>query len=499
MPFEASSSEPRGEWVGELAAVALTRELRAAGVPAIRRDDRLQAMERLRVPSVPVLSHASVIRLAAIVGATVAVVGRVEATPTEFVLRARPIRIDTGRMAPEIVERGPRNDVFAIAARVAKAIAPGRTPAEDAPPPPVAAFEPFIRGLVAATPATKVTLLTQALEQAPGLDDARFALWDVYSNQGEHQRALDSVRGVRAGGADGRRAAFLAAVSALQLGRYQSASAGFDALHRADPDAALANDIGVAQLREPAPGPKATERFREATQLDPADADLFFNLGYAHWIAREYPQAVTALRDAVRRNPTDDDAHYVLGAALQAAGQIEEAAREKDLARRLSSAYSEMEARQGAATVPRGLERVKTEIDAAPLARVESAIAAAGQRDQRELVAFYVGNGQRLFQGERDAEALSELRRAVYLSPYESEAHLLIGRILLRGGRVREAVDAFKVSVWSRDSVQARLALAEAYVAGKDVAAARAELQAARGLEPQNAAVASRLAELSAP
>jgi Flp pilus assembly protein TadD len=142
---------------------------------------------------------------------------------------------------------------------------------------------------------------------------------------------------------------------------------------------------------------------------------------------------------------------------------------------------------------------VKTEIDAAPLARVESAIAAAGQRDQRELVAFYVGNGQRLFQGERDAEALSELRRAVYLSPYESEAHLLIGRILLRGGRVREAVDAFKVSVWSRDSVQARLALAEAYVAGKDVAAARAELQAARGLEPQNAAVASRLAELSAP
>jgi hypothetical protein len=44
MPFQASSTEPRADWLGELAAVAVTRELRAAGVAAIRRDDRLEAM-----------------------------------------------------------------------------------------------------------------------------------------------------------------------------------------------------------------------------------------------------------------------------------------------------------------------------------------------------------------------------------------------------------------------------------------------------------------------
>ena len=47
---------------------------------------------------------------------------------------------------------------------------------------------------------------------------------------------------------------------------------------------------------------------------------------------------------------------------------------------------------------------------------------------------------------------MAELRRAVYLSPYEAQAHLLIGRIHLRGGRPADAVDALKISIWSEDT-----------------------------------------------
>jgi len=503
MPFQASASEPKGEWLGELAAAALTRELQSAGVSAIPRADRLRAMDRLQVPAVPLLSHATVLRLASLVGATVAVVGRVEATTDEVVVRARVIELATHRMTPEIVERGPRTDLFAIAGRAGRALLPEATrtgAGPEAQRPAAAAFELFIRGLTTRTPATKILLLTQAIEQAPALDDARFALWETYSDQGEHQRALGVVRAVNAGGADARRATFLAAVSNLRLGRFPEASTGFGALHQAMRDPALANNLGIAQLRKPGPGAKATDLFREAAALDPADADLFFNLGYAHWIAREYPQAVAALRDAVRRDPADDEAHYVLGAALQASGAASEAAREKDLARRLSSAYRELEARQGTSSVPRGLERMKTDIDAAAsLVRVESAIAAAGQRDQRELVGFYLANARRLFRAERDAEALTELQRAVFLSPYESEAHFLTGQILARGGRLREAIDALKISVWSRDTAAARLALADAYLTAREYPAARAELQAILASEPGNAAAAARLAQLPPP
>jgi tetratricopeptide (TPR) repeat protein len=501
MPFQASSTEPRADWLGELAAVAITRELRAVGVNAIRREDRLQAMELLRVPSVPLFSHATVIRLGGAVGATVIVVGRVEATATELIFRARPIRVDTGFMAGEVVERGPRASLFDIAARVGQQLVNG-TPAPGvsgiAARPPVAAFELYVRSLTASTPATRIALLANALKQAPALDDARFALWDAYTDQGEHQRARTVVQAVSSSG-DTRRAAFLAAVSELQLGRYQEASTAFSTLHKDHADAALANALGVMQLRRPGTGPKATDLFREASTLDPNDPDLFFNLGYAHWIAREYPQAVAALREAVRRNPADDDAHYVLGAALQASGAAEESAREKDLARRLSSVYSDLDARRTANSVPRGLERLKMTIDAASLARVESVISASGQREQRELVAFHLSNGRRLFQAERDPEALAELRRAVFLSPYESEALLLIGRILLRDGRPREAIDTLKISVWSRDTPAARLALAEAYVAAHDPAAARTEVQAVLAIEPGNSAATALLGTLPPP
>jgi lipopolysaccharide biosynthesis regulator YciM len=174
--------------------------------------------------------------------------------------------------------------------------------------------------------------------------------------------------------------------------------------------------------------------------------------------------------------------------ALQTAGSTAEAAREKELARRLSSTYAEWEARQpGANTAPRGLERVKTEVDVPASLRVENVIVASGQRDQRDLATFHLEAARRLYQSERDAEAIAELRRAVYLAPYQSEAHLLLGRLYLRDGRVTDAIDALKISIWSEDTVAAHLALAEAYIAAKEDTMARAEVQLVLKREPTNA------------
>ena len=79
---------------------------------------------------------------------------------------------------------------------------------------------------------------------------------------------------------------------------------------------------------------------------------------------------------------------------------------------------------------------------------------------------------------------MTELQRAVFLSPYEAEAHLLIGRIHLRGGRPREAIDALKISIWSQDTVAAHIALGEAYLGVKDAANARAQAQKALAMDP---------------
>ena len=141
------------------------------------------------------------------------------------------------------------------------------------------------------------------------------------------------------------------------------------------------------------------------------------------------------LRETVRRNPTDADAHFVLAAALQSSGSGVEAARERELARQLSARIrGETGTEQ---PIPPGLERLRTELENPRDLRLDKAIVNAAQREQRELAAFHLERGRRLFEKEQDREAMAELRRAVYLLPYEAEAHLLDGAhpVCARAGR----------------------------------------------------------------
>jgi Tfp pilus assembly protein PilF len=187
------------------------------------------------------------------------------------------------------------------------------------------------------------------------------------------------------------------------------------------------------------------------------------------------------MREAVRRNPTEGEAHLVLAAALQQTGAATEAARERELAERLGATFS----RASADAVPRGLERLADHLDRSTR-RLDSVLTSAGQRDQIELALFHLDNGRRAFEREADREAEQELRRALYLSPYLSEAQLLLGRVQLRNGRTSEAIQAFKIALWSEDTAKGHAALAEAYATAHNMAAAKEELDRALKIDPHS-------------
>lgn len=500
MPFSSDSREARLQWLGEGAAIALSTELQALGANTLSRADRLAAFDRLHVPPAASLSHATVIRVGQLVGAGQIVLGRVALSGGDLVVAVRALEIESGRMSAEISERGGLDDVFAIARRVAQRLVPGaagsNTPGER---PPFAAFEQFVKGLVALAPSTRTVFLTQALWLSPALQEARFALWDVYTVQGEHQKAFETIRAVPAGHSRSRDARFLSGTSLLSLGRFAEAASLLGDLHRADPNAALANSLGIIQLRRAASGggARGTSWFAEATRLHPADPDLFFNLGYAHWLEGNAAAAADALLEAVRRAPADAEAHYVLGLALARTNPVE-ASRERDLARRLSSELEAWEKTQaGGTALPRGLERPSASL-VGPAGRVEDVIVAAERRDQQALALYHVETGRRLFAAERDDEAAAAVGRAIYLAPYQAEALLLLGRIQMRGGMIDEAVAALKVALWCQDTIPVRLALAEAYLAAQDPAAARAELQIVIARDPQHAEATELLARVPA-
>ncbi|MEP7304066.1 MAG: tetratricopeptide repeat protein [Acidobacteriota bacterium] len=491
MPFDNVKRDASIFWLGEAAAVLLTDDLNAMGAAAITRDQRREAFERLQVPQMATLTDATAIRIGQLVGASEVITGSLQLEGGTLVVHARGLALETGRISHDVVERGPVSEIFATFERVARSFDAATPPIDSRNHtyPPLAAFESYIKGLLAETPANAVAYLQGALTALPTFDRARLALWDLFAEAGEHARALAAVSPVPADSAWSRRARYLAGLSLLTLNRHDEAFAAFKALADAQPTAATLNNIGVAQIRRgaAASADPPIEYFKQAVDQDRNDPDYCFNLGYAYWLTRDLTATIYWLREAVRRNPADGEAHFILGTALGAGGSTVEASRERDLARRLSSVYEQWEKRPGAEAVPKGLERVKGGVELPHARQLETAIANNEQRDQRELARFYLDRGRGLFQQENDSEAITQLNRATFLSPYEAEAHLLLGRIHLRNNRVRAAIDAFKISLWSAETAPAHAALAQAYLQNKDPDAARLEAGRALALDPASA------------
>ena len=431
MPFENVKRDGAIFWLGEASAVLLADDLNALGLSAITRPERQQAFERLQVPPAAVLTDATVIRIGQLVGAAQVIVGSLQLDADGLVVRARSLALDAGRVQADVTERGPVPDLFDIFDRIARRLAPsvdadgfdGRS-AGSARSPPVAAFENFIKGLLAETPATAINYLNAALTRHPAYDRARLALWDVYAEQGDHQRALAAVQPVPAVVAVGAaRALPRRALAAQPEEATTMRSATYKALADEQPTPTRAQQprrrAAAAGRQRRRAGCRRTTSTRRR-EADPGRSRLLLQsrvrlLGSDATCRRR----IYWLREAVRRNPADGDAHFVLGAALAASGNAPESAREKELARRLSSTYEEWEKRPAAEQVPKGLERVKSnEVELPHARRIDTRISETGQRDQQELAAFYLDRARRLFQQENDREAVAELDRALYLSPY---------------------------------------------------------------------------------
>ena len=508
VPFEAAIRDGRTYWLGEAVALLLADDVNARGLGAITRPARERAYEQIHLPPNAVLSRATVIKVGELVGAAQVIVGNVRVDGDELTIRARVIRIDVGRADADVTERGTLGDLFTLVQKVARRVVPGGTDSTPTPAPSLHAFEQYVKGLLAEHPSSQVEFLEAALKLDPAYDRARLALWDAKTAQGDHTAALAAARAVNPSARQARRARFLSAVSLISLKQHDEAFTVLTELQEVNPDPAILNNLGVIQLRRSAPAEtgKPVYFLTKAAEAAPDDPDVLFNLGYAYALDRDPQGAIYWLREALRRDPTDGDAHFVLASALDASGNTVEAGRERELASQLSSAYADQPGRpsptaQGTPSrvegrkdpLPRGLARVAQDLESSRASGVEQAIASTAQRDQRDLAQFHLERGRRLFEVEQDREATTEVRRAIFLSPYEAEAHLLLGRIHLRAGRPSEAIAALKISIWSRDTAGARVALADAYLRMKDLPSARTHAQKALALDPASAAAKALL------
>ncbi len=483
MPFEAQR-DTQSAWLGEAVAVLLTDVVNGSGAFAFTRAERVSAFEYFSIMPAVVVTRATTLRLAHALGATDVIVGRVEVQGPTLTIVARRLSVERSRFVGDTRIDARLDDLpaavesLASKARLKGPKAPSYTHMA------AEAFEFYVRGLLSQNPSRQITLFESALASAPTDYRIRESLWEALTEQGSFDLALRAVEGVERTSPHYRLARFKAGLSLVELARVDEAFLVFKGLSEERATGPLLNNVGVLQLRRTpaAYEGSATYHLTKAAELEPDDPDISFNLGYAYWLEKSPDAAAYWLRESVRRNPADGDAHAVLSLVLQSTGASAESDREWELAHLLSERYADTAERPG--SVPRGLERLSSDIEIPRVLSLGMALREPAGREQSQVAGFHLERGRRFVETARDAEAVQELRKAIYLSPYDAETHLLLGRAQQRLGQLRQAVDAFRVSVWCQDSAEARVELAEVLLELKDVARAKAEISRALQIEP---------------
>jgi tetratricopeptide (TPR) repeat protein len=448
-------------WLGEALALLIADRLEAAGLDVPSRDDRVALFDRLRLPTPTGLSRPTMMRVAQMAGASEVVFGQVRLGATVGV-HIDTISVAEGRVLAPIALDSSLPELLSLGAsagdRLGRALgAPLSDAPRERPEIPFVAFENYVKGLVAAMPTAAQRFLESAMTLAPHDGRVLTALWRVYADQGAHERALAAASAVPAEAPESWQARFSAALSLIELRRFDGAERALIALGAERPEAAaIPNALGLVALRRrPARNEEAAAHFQRAAAAAPGIVDYHFNLGYVRALAHDVSGALAALREAIRRNTADADAHLVMSTLYAASGKSAEAARSWTLARLLDASI-ESPASAPPAVVPPGLERVTSDLDRPVLRALDAAFAV-------------------------------DLKRAVYRAPNDHDAHLALGRAYLDAGRLSDAIDEFKVAVWCRETVTARVALGAALFDSGDREAARREAERALAIAPDSA------------
>jgi tetratricopeptide (TPR) repeat protein len=468
-------------WIAELVADQLPRTLSDLGVPVLSRADRLRAQTALEIPHVRV-TRATSIRIAEAVGATRIVTGAYTLEGGKNLgLSLRILDLERGTLSAPILAGGPLEGVAALIDSLAFDVAlagptrPSLSREELAArraPIPYEAMRSFGRGLAARLPASKTKLFRHALGLNPDFHVARLALGRLQLEQREFSIAQATLARIPDTAAVARQARFLQGVAQLEVGRYREAAALYGTLAGVNPSAAVLNNHALALLRGGGGNLKASAVLRKAAEEAPESLDITFNLAFALLVEGEADAATFFFRGLARQMPLDRHIRVLLAWALRKAGQTAEADEEWKGVAALAPQYASLTAPD----LTRRFEKILVSERPFDIGRET--------RSDSEVAASLLLRAQRLFETGDAEGALQEATRAGYLDPYNPRIHALLGRVHRAGGRTEQALNEFRMALWSKDDPGIRVELALLLREAGRLPESRVEAQKALALDP---------------
>ena len=504
-PFQNSGPSSRLDWLSEGLEELTIQSLSSAGEQVYSHSWRLGELERYGIPTTAKLSRATMLHVAEDLDADFVVFGSFNYDGKDLTIDSRLLRVNPAALLPSLHESGPLETVMDLHTRLM-----WRMLSENDHSYPLSltefsqmhkavrldAFEHYIRGLIANDDETRVRELREAVRLEPEWVEPNYALGEAYFTKRDCASALPWYAKVPKTHDRYLEALFSVGVCRLTMSQPDQAEEAFATLQTLLRNSStpgvdfpeVLNNLAIAKARQNK-FPAAQEDLKRASALDPDEDDYPFNLGLIAMRQGDFNGAAALFREASHREPDIPEDRSLLVAALEKAGKQEEADQERNAALEAFGpsgvTTTRLDAKSDSLT---HLERVTTEIDPETLRfEMESAEARAstgGPQDGRDTPATHLRRARQDLSGGQLDAAEHEYHVTLATDKGNAAAHLGLGEIARRQGRLEDAVKELQLSLEARDSAVVRTTLARVYLEQKKPALARIEVDHALKLAP---------------
>lgn len=467
IPFTNNSKAPGLEWVSESFPEVMGQTLSRGRLFVVSRQARLNAFDRLGIPTGVQLSRATLLRIAQEMDVDFVVSGSFDYDRQGFTAHAQVMDINRLRLSRDAAESGAITQTVdiesALANAVTKEIERAGGPASITAPTPsirLDALENYIKGITTGSVADQIRFLKEAVRLAPGNERALLALGRAYFDNKDFAEAVTWLRKVPATTSSADEANFFLGLADCYLGNLNEAEAAFKFTQRQLPLIEVDNNLGVVAARR---GNDATARFQHAVSADDRDPDYHFNYGLSLYRAGDLASAAREMKAVLSLAPQDAEARTLLSAINT--GGLRSG---KLPSERLKRNYDEPTYRQLALEI-QNVNEVRYSTMPAP-----------------EHARAHVAHGNELLaQGLLDF-AETEFREAIILDPTSALAHAGLAQVLERRNDLPAARAEASAANQLAPSTQALLVLARIEKRQQHPEAAKDWAQQALRIEPGN-------------
>ena len=507
-PLENMSGNANLGWMSEGISDLLAARLASPTRYVVQRSQRDTAYEQLGLPLETPLTLASEYKVAQTLGTNIAIVGHFTVVGDQLTTHVQWFDIPGLRLSHPIVVTGKLIDLDQLETRLAWELLRSQdkeamTGTEEQfsnrfPPVRLDAFESYIRGILSTDSKTRIHFLQQSDRLDPRDHRAAFELGRYYFDQDSFADSAKWLQKLDSGDSDFAQSLFMLGIDEYFLGHDASAEKALQRLVAMVPLGEVLNNLGVVELRL-GHYDQALADFTQAFQKEQTDTDYAFNMSLALWHLKKYDTAAQYLRKVLAHDPEDADAHTLLAEVAGELGDVQ--TRQSELAwlsdhgqQDAGDPSTDSQTNSGdPASEPS--PRIKKKYDGRAFRLLALAITRATQSRLTQEPAHVVQNdgqshlkrGLDLLAAGLTSKAEQELTQAVLLLPGNSEAHQALGEVYEKEGKHTLAATELETSLKEKNSFQAHLWLARAYVSLDHLQPALQQAQAALQLDPANA------------